>query len=155
MLTSPNSLGKALSANLGTASKVSGPRQVDWFVQLFCLFVNLTKRSQPPTSGSAWNVILAISAQRGVVAYWVFEGTTNKAVFQVLLTCMLFPALADGGPKVIMWDNLSSHLTRRVRDSVSSAGHSCISRPTHSPDFAPVENCFGEMDQSGEPKKDL
>ena len=107
----------------------------------------LTFTSQPPTSGKAWNVILAISGGTGVVAYWIFEGTTNEAVFQIFLSCMLFPALADGGSKVIMWDNLSSHLTKSVRENVLSAGHMCISRPTHSPDFAPVENCFGEMDQ--------
>ena len=82
----------------------------------------------------------------GVIAYWIFEGTTNEAVFHLFLTCMVFPSLADGGPKVLMWDNLSSHLTRRIREAVAGAGHTCISRPTHSPDFAPVENCFGEID---------
>ena len=89
------------------------------------------------------------------MAYWIFEGTTNEAVFPVFLTCMLFPALAVDGPKVIMWDNLSSHLTSRVRDSVASAGHVCISRPIHSPDFAPVESCFGEMDQKLRAKEGL
>ena len=101
---------------------------------------------QPAKSGSAWNVILAISPRSGVLAYWIFEGTTNEAVFQLFLSCMLFPALAELGKKVIMWDNLSSHLTTRVRQSVEAAGHISISRPTHSPDFAPIENCFGEMD---------
>ena len=47
---------------------------------------------------------------------------------------------------MLMWVNLSSHLTKRVREAVASAGHTCISRPTHSPDFDPVENCFGEID---------
>ena len=91
-------------------------------------------------------MILAISPRDGVLAYWIFEGTTNEAVFQLFLSCMLLPALADLGRRVIMWDNLSSHLTTRVRESVHAAGHTCINRPTHSPDFAPVENCFGEMD---------
>ena len=46
----------------------------------------------------------------------------------------------------MMWDNLSSHLTQNIRDAVAASGHQVLSRPRHSPDFAPVEWCFGDMD---------
>ena len=70
----------------------------------------------------------------------------NGDVFLLFLESIVFPSLATRGPRVFMWDNLSSHLTAQIRGQVSARGHSMLSRPSHSPDFAPVEWCFGEMD---------
>ena len=92
------------------------------------------------------NLVLAVSPSIGVAAYWAFVGSMNESVFSIFLAFFVFPALVDSGPKYLMWDNLSSHLTATVRGVVAQSGHRSIFRPTHSPDFAPVEFCFSEID---------
>ena len=75
-----------------------------------------------------------------------FEGTLNEALFLLFLETMVYPSLVGHGPRVLMWDNRSSHLTAAVRGSGFRSGHRSVNRPAHSPDFAPIEWCFGEMD---------
>ena len=45
-----------------------------------------------------------------------------------------------------MYDNLGAHNTARVEALISSAGHTALQRPTHSPDFAPVECAFSNLE---------
>ena len=97
-------------------------------------------------SAGSINVVLAVCPGIGVVSYWAFRGTMNGAMFLLFLETMVIPSLAGSGPRILMWDNLSSHLTPAIRDCVLRSGHQSLNRPAHSPDFAPIEWCFGEMD---------
>ena len=92
------------------------------------------------------NVVLAVCPGIGVVSYWAFHGSMNEAVFLLFLETMVIPSLRGSGPRIFMWDNLSSHLTAAIRETVQRSGHRSLNRPAHSPDFAPIEWCFGEMD---------
>ena len=91
-------------------------------------------------------MVLAVCPAIGVVSYWAFRGTMNGAMFLLFLETMVIPSLVGSGPRIFMWDNLSSHLTPAIRETVLKSGHQSLNRPAHSPDFAPIEWCFGEMD---------
>ena len=81
----------------------------------------------------------------GVVAFMVFPGTMNNHVFYSFLRLLVLPALSSGSPKFIMVDNHRAHRMNHVRNLVTGRGHVYQFRPTHSPDFAPVELCFAEI----------
>ena len=91
------------------------------------------------------NVVLAVSPLWGLVAFMVFPGTMNNHVFYSFLRLLVLPALTPTSPKFIMVDNHSSHRMNHVRNLVTSQGHVYQFRPTHSPDFAPVELCFAQI----------
>ena len=59
----------------------------------------------------------------------------------VFLATMLLPAIAGEG-RVILMDNLSAHSGPEVDHLFRMAGHIVVYRPTHSPDFAPIEYVF-------------
>ena len=102
--------------------------------------------SQSYRSAGSINVVLAVCPGIGVVSYWAYRGSMNEAMFLIFLESMVIPSLVGFGPRVFMWDNLSSHLTAGIRSVVQRSGHRSLNRPVHSPDFAPIEWCFGEMD---------
>ena len=81
----------------------------------------------------------------GVVAFMVFPGTMNNHVFYSFLRLLVLPALAGGSAKFLMVDNHRAHRMIHVRNLVTSQGHVYQFRPTHSPDFAPVELCFAQI----------
>ena len=74
----------------------------------------------------------------------IFHGTMNNHLFYLFLRLLLLPALV-GSPRLIMVDNHRAHRMNHVRNLVTGQGHVYQFRPTHSPDFAPVELCFAEI----------
>ena len=100
---------------------------------------------QPARDGASLNIVLAVSPLLGVVAFMIFPGTMNNHVFYSFLRLLVLPALAAGTPKFIMVDNHRSHRMNHVRNLVTGQGHVYQFRPTHSPDFAPVELCFAQI----------
>ena len=80
-----------------------------------------------------------------VVAFLVFPGTMNNHVFYSFLRLLVLPALATQVPSFIMVDNHRAHTMSHIRALVASQGHRYQFRPTHSPDFAPVELCFAHI----------
>ena len=94
---------------------------------------------------SSLNIVLAISPVLGVVAYMIYPGSMNRHIFYLFLRCLAIPSLRGHGPKFIMMDNLSSHVQQHVFNAALDAGHTLAFRPTHSPDFSPVEYCFHEI----------
>ena len=91
------------------------------------------------------NIVLAVSPLMGVVAFMIYPGTMNNHVFYCFLRLLVLPALAAGSPKFIMVDNHSAHKVPHVRNLVTDNGHVYQFRPTHSPDFSPVELCFAQL----------
>ena len=51
-----------------------------------------------------------------------------------------------GRRRVLVMDNLSSHLTPQVRTLIEEHGHRLVLRPTSSPDFGGVEWVFSYVD---------
>ena len=81
----------------------------------------------------------------GVVAYMVYPGSMNNHVFYLFLRLLVLPSLASGSAKFIMVDNHKAHTKTYIKQFVNSNGHVYQYRPTHSPDFSPVEFCFAEV----------
>ena len=69
----------------------------------------------------------------------------NNNVFFVFIRELVLPALAQGTAKFIMLDNHAAHKKPYIKDYVHAKGHLYQYRPTHSPDFSPVELCFAEI----------
>jgi transposase len=100
---------------------------------------------QPRRDGHSLNLILAVSPIMGVVGFLTFPGAMNNHIFYCFLLLLVLPALSDGTPKFLMVDNHRAHRMVHVKDLVTSNGHDYQFRPTHSPDFSPVELCFAEI----------
>jgi transposase len=64
-----------------------------------------------------------------------------RQFFFAFIVGMLIPSLVGTGARVIMMDNLGSHLGHAVT-ALKEAGHYVVFRPVHSPIFGPVEWVF-------------
>jgi len=94
--------------------------------------------------GQKRSLILAVDIVYGVVAFWLFAGTMDTSVWYVFLNTVLFPRLAFQ-QRVLIWDNLNSHLNKECLQACDQAGHMTIARPPHSPHFSFVEGCFSHI----------
>jgi transposase len=101
--------------------------------------------AHPDRFGNSLNVVLAVSPTMGVVAYMVYPGRMNHNVFYLFLRLLVLPALAQGTAKFLMVDNHKSHKKQYIKQFVNTQGHVYQFRPTHSPDFSPVELCFADI----------
>ena len=92
------------------------------------------------------NLLLAVSPTLGVVAYLVYPGSMNGDMFALFLHVLVLPALRHTArPHFLMLDNLRAHQRTDISQMVFNAGHWLQFRPTHSPDFSPVESCFHQV----------
>ena len=67
----------------------------------------------------------------------VIEGAINAATFLMYVEQVLVPALRRGD--VVIFDNLTSHLSPAVSEAIGRAGASVLPMPPYSPDFNPIE----------------
>lgn len=67
----------------------------------------------------------------------ITEGPRNQLVFQRYIDWLLVPQLKPGDAVVI--DNLSSHKSAKVEESIHSTGAKLIFLPPYSPDLNPIE----------------
>lgn len=79
----------------------------------------------------------------GVRAPLVFPGSTNAATFQTYVEGVLVPALHEGD--VVVFDNLSVHLSAAVEEAIESAGASVLPLPPYSPDYTPIEEMYSKV----------
>jgi transposase len=80
---------------------------------------------------------------RGFVAPMVVDGAVNGPVFQAYVDQVLVPELRPGD--VVVMDNLGSHTTAGVRESIAGAGCRLLFLPPYSPDLNPIENAFSKL----------
>src|SRR3954464_10832707 len=92
--------------------------------------------SSAPASWESVTVIAAMGLD-GVRAPLAFEGALNAITFQTDVEQVLVPALHRGD--VVVFDNLSSHLSPEVFEAIERAGASVLPLPPYSPDFSPIE----------------
>jgi len=81
----------------------------------------------------------------GVRAPLVFPGATNAATFQTYVEGVLVPALNEGD--VVVFDNLSAHLSPVVVEAIERAGASVLPLPPYSPDYTPIEEMYSKVKQ--------
>jgi transposase len=95
-----------------------------------------------PASWESVTVIAAVGLD-GVRAPLAFPGALNAATFQTYVEQVLVPALRRGD--VVIFDNLTSHLSPAVFEAIERAGASVLPLPPYSPDFNPIEEMFSKF----------
>src|SRR5215208_947630 len=98
--------------------------------------------SSAPASWESVTVIAAMGTD-GVRAPLAFEGAVNATTFLAYVGQVLVPALRRGD--VVIFDNLSSHLSSEVFEAIERAGASVLPLPPYSPDFNPIEEMFSKF----------
>ena len=73
----------------------------------------------------------------------VFDGPINSARFLAYAEQCLVPALRPAD--IVSLDNLGSHKSKAVRDSIRAAGAKRIFLPAYSPDLNPIEQVFAKL----------
>lgn len=76
----------------------------------------------------------------------VFEGYTNRELFELYLEQILIPNLKQG--EYVVTDNASFHKGDRIRKLVEDAGCTLIYLPAYSPDLNPIEHFWHSIKQS-------
>ncbi len=79
----------------------------------------------------------------GLCAPLVFDGPINKVRFLAWVEQSLAPTLKPGD--IVVLDNLGSHKSKAVRDSVRAVGARVIFLPPYSPDLNPIEQVFAKL----------
>lgn len=98
--------------------------------------------SSAPASWESVTVIAALAAD-GVRAPLAIEGAVNAPTFLAYVERVLVPALHRGD--VVIFDNLSSHLSPDVAAAIERAGASVLPLPPYSPDFNPIEEMISKL----------
>jgi transposase len=95
-----------------------------------------------PASWESVTVIAAIGLD-GVRAPLALPGSVNAATFESYVERVLVPALHRGD--VVVFDNLTSHLSPAVFEAIGRVGASVLPLPPYSPDFTPIEEMFSKF----------
>ena len=95
-----------------------------------------------PASRVSVTVIAAMGLD-GVRAPLAFPGSVNAATFLTYVEQVLVPALRRGD--VVVFDNLTLHLSEAVFQAIENAGASVLPLPPYSPDLTPIEEMFSKF----------
>lgn len=76
----------------------------------------------------------------------VFEGYTNKDVFESYLKQVLIPNLKSG--ECVVMDNASFHKGESIKKLIEGAGCALIYLPSYSPDLNPIEHFWHQIKNS-------
>lgn len=98
----------------------------------------------PKNRGKNTTLIGALSWQ-GLETALTIEGAADGAVFEVFVEHYLCRVLEPG--TIVVWDNLSTHKSRRVRELIEEAGCWVVFLPTYSPDLNPIELAWSKIKQ--------
>jgi transposase len=95
-----------------------------------------------------WGRVTVLSAMRldGTTESVVFEGATNRAIFDEYIRQVLAPTLEPGD--ILVLDNLSVHKSAALREAVSARGAEVRFLPAYSPDLNPIEKMWSKMKQA-------
>lgn len=95
--------------------------------------------------GKRWRTLTFIAGLRHdkMIAPAVVEGAMNRELFNGWVTQHLLPILSRGD--VIIFDNLSSHKDKRLRQACREHGVHRLFLPPYSPDLNPIENAFSKL----------
>ena len=97
------------------------------------------------SASASWESVTVVAAMGlgGVRAPLAVEGAINAATFLMYVEQVLVPALRRGD--VVIFDNLTSHLSPAVSEAIERAGASILPLPPYSPDFNPIEEMFSKF----------
>jgi transposase len=94
---------------------------------------------------ASWESVTVIAAMGldGVRAPLALSGSVNAAIFASYVEQVLVPVLHR--EDVVVFDNLSSHLSPAVFEAIRRAGASVLPLPPYSPDYTPIEEMFSKF----------
>lgn len=87
--------------------------------------------------------VLAAMGRAGITAAMTMTGATDGAVLALFVGRILVPSLRPG--QTVIWDNLSVHKNRDIRQVIEAAGCHLRFLPAYSPDFSPIEHAFSTL----------
>lgn len=73
----------------------------------------------------------------------LYNGTADTKLVLYWTKNMLLSNLPDNS--VIVWDNASIHISKKIRNLLEEAGHNMIFLPPYSPDLNPIEHKWHEL----------
>ena len=96
----------------------------------------------PRNYGAIMTVIASMSLT-GMGPAFVLDGAADSAAFEVYVEQILAPSLRPG--QIVILDNLSIHLSPRVKQAIEARGCRLLFLPAYSPDFSPIEEAFSKL----------
>lgn len=96
----------------------------------------------PRNYGAIMTLIASLSLT-GMGPALVLDGAADSAAFEIYVEQILAPSLRPG--QIVVLDNLSIHLSPRVRAAIEARGCRLLFLPAYSPDFSPIEEAFSKL----------
>jgi transposase len=96
----------------------------------------------PRNYGAIMTVIASMSLS-GMGPALVLDGAADSAAFAISVEQFLAPSLRPG--QIVILDNLSIHLSPRVKQAIEARGCRLLFLPAYSPDFSPIEEAFSKL----------
>ena len=92
-----------------------------------------------------WHTLTFLAALRcdRLTAPCVFDGPINGVSFRAYVEQILVPTLRPGD--IVVMDNLGSHKSQAVRETIRKAGAKLFFLPPYSPDLNPIEQVFAKL----------
>jgi len=105
------------------------------------------ERVREATPAGHWSTLTLLGAMstEGLLATMTVESPTDGDVFLAYLEQVLCPRLQPG--QVVVMDNLAAHKVPGVRELIEATGAQLRYLPPYSPDFNPIEQCWGKVKQ--------
>jgi transposase len=101
---------------------------------------------QALSRGDRWQILPAYTLD-GILAYDVYQGSTDSSAYETFLRSFVLPKCNPFPAKnsVLVMDNASFHHSERIREMCEEAGVKLVYLPPYSPDFNPIEEFFSEL----------
>ena len=90
--------------------------------------------------------LIASMSISGMGEALILDGAADGATFDLYVEQFLAPSLHAG--QMVILDNLSIHLSPRVRQAIEARGCHLLFLPAYSPDFSPIEEAFSKLKTS-------
>lgn len=98
-----------------------------------------------PTSLWGTTTVLATMRIDGTTESIVFEGATDRKMFDTYIEEMLAPTLQPDD--IVIMDNLSSHKSQKAQEIIENKLARLMFLPPYSPDLNPIENMWSKFKQ--------
>lgn len=96
-----------------------------------------------PRNYGAITTVIASLSLTGMGPAFVLDGAADSTAFEVYVEHLLVPSLHPG--QMVILDNLSIHLSSRVKQAIEACGCRLLFLPAYSPDFSPIEEAFSKL----------
>ena len=105
------------------------------------------ERVREATPAGHWSTLTLLGAMstEGLLATMTVESPTDGDIMRAYLEQVLCPRLQPG--QIVVMDNLSAHKVPGVRELIEATGAKLLYLPPYSPDFNPIEHCWGKVKQ--------